>query len=239
MVTTPISQLVQLPSLDELVELYDLDATNISGGGVYHFTPMALTGAPATAVVWGGVTYAPVPVVTTGWTQSGSGTQPAPQIKVANVNLAFSALAIALNDLLGATLTRHRTFRRYLDGQSDADPTVELSRDIYKINQKMSMNKIFIEWQLAPAIDQEGRQLPGRQVLQGACNFRYRVWNGTAFDYTHTTCPYVGTNYFDAFGNSVATPDLDVPGKRVDNCCKTRFPGVALPFGGFPGVARS
>lgn len=238
MTTTPIHQLVQLPSIDEMVELYDLDATNIPGGALYHFTPMAFQG-PATAIIWGGITYTPVPVQTTGWQASGSGTQPTPQIKVANVNLAFSSLAISLNDMLGATLTRHRTFRRYLDGQSDADPTVELSRDVYRINQKLSMNKIFIEWQLAPAIDQEGRLLPGRTVLQGACNFRYRIWNGAAFDYTHATCPYVGASYFDAFGNSVATPNLDVPGKRVGNCCKLRFPNQALPFGGFPGVARS
>jgi len=235
MATTPIKQLTQLPSLDEIIELYDLDATVI-GGTIYRFTPMAYT---ATPILWNGNTYSPVPVETTGWQVTGSGTQPTPKIKVANVNLAFSALAISLGDLLGATLTRHRTFRRYLDGQTDADPTVKLSEDVYRINQKTAQNKIFIEWELAPSIDQEGRLIPGRPVLQAGCPFRYRVWTGAAFDYTHASCPYVGATNFDANGNVVATGDLDVPGKRVLNCCKPRFPTGPLPFGGFPGVARS
>lgn len=234
MTTTPLAQLVQLPNLDERVELYELDAT-VLGGTVYRFTPMAYS---ATAIVWRGDTYSPVPVETTGWQTSGSGTQPTPRIKIANVNLTFSALAIALNDLRGATLTRHRTFRRYLDGQTDADPTVELAPDIYRINQKLSQNKLFVEWELASPMDQEGRLLPGRPVLQGACPFRYRIWDGAAFDYTHAICPYTGSNYFDVNGNVVATAALDVPGKRVANCCKKRFPTGALPFGGFPGVAR-
>src|SRR5262249_33318228 len=130
------------------------------------------------------------------------------------------------------------TFKRYLDGQEDADPTVELFKDVYRISQKVSQNKIFVEWELAAIIDQEGRQLPGRTVLQSSCNFRYRRWTGTEFDYTHVACPYVGTNYFDINGNPVTAPALDVPSKRVKTCCQKRFPNLPLPTGAFPGVNR-
>jgi lambda family phage minor tail protein L len=235
--TLPITSLVQLPQLDELVELYDLDATNIPGGEVYHFTPM--TDGNNSNVVWGGVVYVPVPIQATGFETSSEGTLPTPHIKVANVNLAFSALCVQFKDLLGATLTRHRTFKRYLDGQPDADPTSELGRDVYRINQKVYQNKIFVEWELAAVIDQEGRMLPGRTVLQVACNFRYRRWTGTEFDYTHVTCPYIGDTYFDINGNVVGTPQLDVPSKRVDTCCQRRFQNVPLPTGAFPGVSRA
>jgi lambda family phage minor tail protein L len=234
MATTPLPKLVQQAALDERIELFEIDATAL-GGPVTRFAPDAYS---ATTITWNGNTYAPVPVESSGWQTTGTGTSPTPRLKVGNVGLSFSALCIAYNDLCGAIVTRRRTFRRYLDGQADADPTMEFDPDIFRINQKTSQNKIFVEWELATVADQEGRLLPGRPILQSACPFRYRVWTGSVFDYTHAACPYTGTNYFDVNGNSVATPALDVPGKRVSNCCRKRFPSGALPFGGFPGAGR-
>lgn len=235
-----IDEHVQAAGLDERIELFDIDASAINGE-VYHITPMAFaTPDTPAAVIWGGVTYSPIPMETSGWEVSGKGTLPTPTIKVANVNLAFSALTIAYGDLLGAIVTRHRTFRRYLDGEVDADPTVELPRDVYTINRKSAQNKIFVEWELAPAMDQEGRLLPGRPVLQGACTHIYRRYDSdaAAFNYDNATCPYTGTNYFDFNGDAVTDPALDVASKRLGTCCKKRFTNLPLPTRAFPGVAR-
>lgn len=236
MATRPLEQHVQGAGLDERIELFDLDATAL-GADYYRFTPMAFNTPDTPAdVAWNGNAYAPVPMESSGWEVTGRGTLPAPRIKLANVNLSFSALAIAYGDLLGSVLTRRRTFRRYLDGEVDADPDSIFAIEVYKLNQKVNQNKIFIEWELSPAIDQEGRLLPGRPVLQGACTHIYRRWDGAAFDYSKASCPYTGTDYFDANGVATTAP-LDVCSKRIGTGCKLRF--TVLPTRAFPGAART
>jgi lambda family phage minor tail protein L len=225
---------VQALSLDAYIELFDLDATAL-GGTFYRFVSSSLSD---NAVTWQGNVYTPIPVEATGFEVSGKGTLPTPHIKIANVNLAFSAVAIAYGDLLGCKLTRHRTFQMFLDGQPDADPEAELV-DFFRIERKAAQNKIYVEWELAAWIDQQGAQIPGRQVLQDACTHLYRFWNGSAFDYSKATCPYTGTDYFDVNGNPVASASLDIPGRHIANCCKLRFPGQPLPTRAFPGVAQS
>lgn len=231
--TDTIESLPQQPALDEFIELFELDAT-ILGGSVYRFVSSAYASSPVT---WQGNTYSPIPFQASGFASDGTGLLPTPHLKVANIDLAFSGVAIAFSDLVGCTVTRHRTFRRFLDGQGSADPTAEFAPDVFRIDRKVAQNKIFVEWELAAVIDQEGRVLPGRPILQSACVFRYRHWTGASFDYTNATCPYVGSGNFDINGNSVVGGANDVPSKRIDTCCKVRFSGT-LPFGGFPGVAR-
>lgn len=225
---------VQALSLDNYVELFDLDATSL-GGSLYHFVSSLLSDTPIT---WQTNVYEPVPCEATGFEVNGQGSLPTPHLKVANINLAFSAVAIAYNDLLGCKVTRHRTFKMFLDGQPDADPDAELV-DFYRVERKVAQNKVYVEWELAAWIDQQGAQIPGRQVLQDACTQIYRYWNGSSFDYTKATCPYTGTNYFDVNGNSVSSAAQDVPGRGIANCCKRRFPGQPLPTRAFPGVLLS
>lgn len=234
----------QQPALDELVEFFDIDVTAL-GGTVLHVTSSVYTGS---SVIWDGVTYAPIPLEASGFASDGSGTLPTPHLKMANVNLAASGLNISFNDLLGSVVTRHRTFRRFLDGQSQANPTEEFPPEIYRIDRKVAQNKVLVEWELASVLDQEGLRLPARPVLQSACPFVYRYWAGVDWDLTRATCPYNGadtpapftasTSYFDINGNVVATPALDRASKRFDTCCKKRFPTGILPFGGFPGAER-
>lgn len=228
---------LQQLSLDDHVELFDLDTTSL-GGPLYHFVSSSLPKLDGGDVVWQGNTYVPVPFEASGFEASGKGTLPTPHLKFANINLAFSSVAIAYGDLLGCKVTRHRTFLAFLDGQPDADPEAELV-DFFRVERKVAQNKVFVEWELAAWIDQQGAQIPARQVLQDACTQIYRFWNGAAFDYTKATCPYTGTSYFDVNGNSVGTQAQDVPGRSLDNCCKKRFPGQPLPTWAFPGVAQS
>ena len=46
--------------------------------------------------------------------------------------------------------------------------------DVFRIEQKSNPNRVYVEWKLATTFDQEGRLLPGRQVLQSACPLIYR-----------------------------------------------------------------
>jgi lambda family phage minor tail protein L len=242
-VTTPTTD-IQQPDIGAIVELYDVDATAISGvGEILRFVPAPLIAdrtMPAPApVIWQGNTYEPRAAQSDGWAWDGTGPLPQPTLTLGNTDLAVSALCIANNDLQGAIVTRHRVPFKYLDGQPDADPDIEFDPDIYIVDQKTVQNKMVVTFNLGAAIDIQGRLIPGRQVIQGYCSFRYRSWNGTEFVYSQgsAACPYTGDALFDANGNVVSDPARDACSKRLTNGCKLRFSGD-LPFGGFPGAAK-
>lgn len=217
-----------------LVVLFELDATAL-GGSILRFTSTAYTNS---AILWDGNLYSPVPVEADGFEISATGTLPTPTIRILNTPELQSSV-IALDDLIGATVTRIRTFETFLDLGESPDPTAHFPLDIYKIDRKLSQNKLFIEWELAASIDQEGRNIPGRQILRNFCSHRYRVWDPVAeeFDYTNATCPYVGAAAFDVNDASVTQPN-DQCGKRLGSC-KARFGTDTLPIRAFPGVGRS
>jgi lambda family phage minor tail protein L len=229
-----ITRLAQELQADDLVILYELDASAL-GDNLYRFTSSVYTTEP---VSFGGNVYAPVPVESSGWEWSGQGPFPRPTMTLANVNQVFGAAANAFDDLRGASLTRIRTFRRFLDDGADPDPEAIMPLDVYRVERKTSQNKVAITWELASVFDQEGVLLPRRQVLQSACTHRYRVWDAVAgaFDYTRATCPYAGAQSFTTAGVATSAPN-DRCGKRLSDC-RLRFGSQPLPTRAFPGVAR-
>ena len=114
------------------VELYSLDATKL-GGETYYFTPMTSGGG---LVTFNGVEYSPLPVETEGFEYDGTGKMPRPIIRVSNVNLTFVAVITTYNDLVGAKLTRRRTYAKYLDDGSEPDPNAQFPRDVFYIERK-------------------------------------------------------------------------------------------------------
>lgn len=231
-----IAQIIQSPEPGEIVHMYELD-TSILGGPVYRFTSSALESGP---VVFGGYTYAPIPCQTDGWEMTGKGTVPRPRLRVANVNGLLSQAINEFGDLVNCRFRRIRTFRRFLDGQLDADPNKHWPIDIYRIEQKSNQNKVFVEWTLAAAFDQQGRELPGRQIIQRTCTHRYRRWDAVLqeFDYSKATCPYTGDRFYDTTG-AVTSADNDQCSKLLKTGCILRFGKDPLPTRAFPGVGRS
>lgn len=225
---------IQGASLDEYVHLYKIDCT-ILGGGVFYFTASVDTGG---VVKFAGNTYVPVDFESEGWEWNGQNQLPTPKIRIANTTMYLTALLQQYDDLLGAVVTRTRTFKRFLDNGSNANSLASFKTDIFRVERKATENKFFVELELSSAIDQQGRMLPGRQILKDLCTHRYRVWSDILgdFDYTYVTCPYRGTDYFDTNGNIVIAPN-DRCGKRLQSC-KDRFKEAPLPTRKFPGVAR-
>lgn len=218
-----------------LIALYTLDLTPLGAADIFHWCP----NGPAT---FQGITYAAFDIEADGFEWTGQGAIPQPKLRISNADRAIGAVAKLYQDLVGAKVTRLRTYTQFLDNAASADPDAYFAPDQYVIEQKSSHTKFQIEWALSAAMDQQGRQIPGRLLLRNLCLWRYRVWNPEAippaFDYSHVTCPYVGSAYFDINGNPVSDPGLDTPSKQVDTCCKVRFGAHnTLPFGGFPGVA--
>ena len=220
--------------------------TYVSVPGTAHLpapgTPYVLSGPGV--VSFGGTLYEPFPIAATGYAWSGQGTLPRPTLQIDNTILypgttvpLAASLVIAYADILGATVTRIRTFLQFLDGQPNADPTEMFEPDIYRVDRKSHHDKQYIEWELASSVDQLGLKLPARQVLRDVCNFSYRQWNAATGQFAYFTCPYTGSALFDATGAAQTDPSKDSCSKQLTTGCLARYPQPQpLPFGGFPGV---
>ncbi len=218
-----------------IVSLFMLDTSSL-GGPVYRFVQSQRVGGN---IIFGGLTYTPFDVTFEGLEISGIGAFATPTFTVANTGPVIQALANAYGDLNGCVVTRIRTYARFLDGEAEADPTAYFGPDTYKIERMTEDSPASMSWELSSAIDQEGKMLPGRVIIAGACMWRYRIWDPVAgvFNYGKAQCPYTGAQSYDVNDQPVAAA-LDVPSRQL-SCCKTRFGAdQPLPFGGFPGISR-
>jgi lambda family phage minor tail protein L len=229
-----LASLVQQPAPGDLVELFVFDGTPI-GASIFRYTAGNIDDEP---VLFDGNPYIPIPINAEGFEYNGKGTLPTPTIAISNIENIASALNISYNDFVGATVIRIRTFKEFLDGQPGADPTAVFPYDIFTIERKKNQNKLYVEWELAASLDQQGAMLPGRQALRDVCMHRYRYWNGSQFVYTDATCPYTGSNYFDEENNSTLLPEEDRCSKSLTGC-KLRF-GDHEPLytTALPGIKR-
>jgi len=222
---------VQSYSPGSLVILYELDATSISGGGItrFHDGTNELQGD----IVWDGDTYSAFPIEADGFMLQSKGALPRPTVTIANADGIMSALIIGLNDLIGAKVTRIRTFSKYLDAVNfvggtnpTADPTIKFSDDIFYVARKVLHNNKAIKFELAAPNDVLGVKLPRRQAMQNVCSWTYKS----------TECSYAGGPVADINDVPTGVADDDACGKRLASC-KLRFGDAAqLPYGGFPGL---
>lgn len=226
---------VQKFDIDAVVDLYTLDLTPY-GGPVMRWTPSRpFDGAPC---VWDGDTYESVDITIDGMEMATQGTSPRPRVSIGNVNNEVGAMLVAYDDALGCRVTFTRTLLKYLDGQPNADTTQHFPTEVYRIERVVSMDKDKVAIELAAPSELIGFNIPRNVMLRSTCMFRYRVWNGSAFDYSNATCPYTGAACF--LPNGTGTPDQskDACGKKLTDC-KNRFGETAeLPYGAFPGLGR-
>lgn len=214
-----------------LVELFELDATALGGPVVYFH---AGTNQLSLPVTWQGIEYSPYPIQASGFEKTGRGAQPQPRLQIADITGDVTALNIAYDDLVGAKITRRRTFLKYLDAvnfpggvNASADPTIAFPDEIWTVNRKSSAVPGWIcEYELASASDVAGVQLPRRQCIANVCAWIYRG----------PECGYAGGPVADQNDIPTSDPSLDVCGKRIPSC-KLRFGQFAtLPYGGFPAA---
>jgi lambda family phage minor tail protein L len=183
-------------------------------------------------VTWNGNTYTRLPVKTEGFEFSNTGTLPRPTLTISNLDGNMTTLLLLVNattpgnDLGGATVKRIRTLKKYLDGETAADPHAKFPDEIWYVDRKASETRDLVTFELASKFDLAGVMIPKRQIIANICQWQYRS----------TECGYTGSNYWDINDNSVGTLAADKCGKRLSSC-KLRFGATAeLPFGSFPGA---
>lgn len=221
---------VQTLAPGSIVELYELDATQL-GGEVHYFHPYVTPdGSPIRELTFQGITYTQWPMESAGFEQSGTAKQPQPSLTMGNVNGYISSLVIYFQDLVGAKLTRRRTLSKYLDGESNADPTQEMPPEIWYVERKSLEDDVQVQFDLSSPLNFQGQQLPRGQILANCC--RWLTIGGYRG-------PYCGYN-----GPPVATEfDIITTDASKDKCsglvrgCKLRFGNDnELPYGSYPAA---
>lgn len=227
---------VDLQSLTpgSIITLFELDTSDAGEANLFRFH--AGVNELGNDIVWNGDTYVRFPAEASGFEKRSSGTLPRPKIKVANVTGLLGALVHELDDLVGAKITVTRTFLKYLDaanfadGNDQADPSQYIDREIWTVDRKSTENPVFIEFELAAAIDMPECKLPRRQVIQNTCT--WLMIGG----YRGPYCGYNGGPCANRNDQPVTSMAEDQCGGRLASC-KLRFGEFEpLPYGGFPGA---
>lgn len=136
---------------------------------------------------FGGLSYIAAPINAEGFETNLKGTLPTPKISISTNPGDITALSTIkqkvreLNDLVGAKVTRTRTFLKFLDANNfddnynpEANPNAYLSKDIYFIDRKSLENKYTLEFELATIWDIQDVRLPSRTILASKCPAAYR-----------------------------------------------------------------
>lgn len=210
-----------------IVEMFDLDLTPITEDEEDKFYFTNQVKPDGSKIIWKGITYEPLPILSAGYEKSTTGQIAQPSLTVANIMGTFTQVIDSFDDLVGAKVTRRRTLAKYLDGEPEADSTQEFPLDIFYIERKTAENALTITWQLASVLDLEGLRLPRRVITQNFCQWKYRS----------SECGYTGGAVAKADDTPTTIDGEDICGKRVQSC-RMRFPSGSLPFGGFPGAIR-
>ena len=218
---------------DAIIELFELHYDNTLHGSTDILRWHAGSNADVTGnITWNSNDYARLPVQAEGFEYTNTGTLPRPTLSVANLDGAVTALLLGVNlttpgnDLTGAKVKRIRTLKKFLDGESAADPYATFPIEEWFIDRKATESRDVVSFELASKFDLSNKELPNRQVVANICQWQYRS----------SECSYTGSNYFDVNNNSVATLAQDACGKRLSSCKKRFGENGELPFGSFPGA---
>ena len=97
-----------------LVEMFVYDDRAIGGSNIlrWHAGTKPTGNMP---IVWQGLTYEPFPIEATGFEANAAGKLPRPTLRASNIGGTLGAYLRALQDALGAKVTRKRTLGKYLD----------------------------------------------------------------------------------------------------------------------------
>ena len=141
-----------------IIELFELHLDNVLHGATTVYRWHNGTNANVTGnIVWAGNSYSRQPIEAAGFEYKSGKSLPRPTLTVGNigveasgnyVNVAqISALLLLVNettpgnDLGGAVVKRIRTLKRYLDGESGADPHAQFPTEIWYVDRKASENR--------------------------------------------------------------------------------------------------
>ena len=220
-------------ALNAIIELFELHYDNTLHGSTDILRFHAGSNADVDGnILWNSNSYTRIPIKAEGFEYTNTGTLPRPTLTVANLNGGITALLLGVNattpgnDLTGAKIKRIRTLKRFLDGETAADPYATFPVEEWFVDRKASETRDVVSFELASKFDLDNKQLPNRQVVANICQWEYKS----------SECSYSGSDFFDVNDDSVSTTAQDKCGKRLSSCKKRFGENGELPFGSFPGA---
>lgn len=151
------------------------------------------------SIIFNGIEYSAAPIHAEGFEANSRGKPTSPKLSITSNEDGLPLIAALkqkvklMQDLIGAKVTRIRTFAKYIDAVNfvdgftpdgfSPDPTVRYPEDVYYIERKSQEDKFGIEFELTQVLDVENIKLPGRLVMADKCAFRYRG-KGCCWEYS-------------------------------------------------------
>ena len=217
---------------DHIVELFSLTLTDGRG---FHFIDSQ---SHAEAVRLGDIVYTPLSLKASGFRWEAESRPVRPRLDITSPPTALLQAAHA-RTLSRASLTRITTFRAELAPPAGEGGGSCFMPETWQASRILRLDDSHLQLEMMPLDGFEGRYLPARVMMRDFCQHHYRQWDAAKnqFDYSHATCPYMGSAYWDERGESTTNPGLDACSLRLESGCKKRFT-TSLPFRGFPGVSR-
>ena len=220
-------------ALNAIIELFELhyDSTLHGDSDILRFHAGSNADVDGN-ILWNSNSYTRIAIKAEGFEYTNTGTLPRPTLTVANLNRGITELLLGVNettpgnDLTGAKVVRIRTLKRFLDGETDADPYATFPVEEWFVDRKATETRDVVSFELASKFDLDNKQLPNRQVVANICQWEYKS----------TECSYTGTDFFDVNDNTVSASAQDKCGKRLSSCKKRFGENGELPFGSFPGA---
>ncbi|TGQ76296.1 phage minor tail protein L, partial [Mesorhizobium sp. M8A.F.Ca.ET.207.01.1.1] len=207
------------------ITVYELDASSFGADKLFFHAHLQ-----SGVIWWQGQEYGPWPIESSGFERT-SDQPPNPRLRVSNIDGRITAMCLLFDDLVGARIIRRQTLAKYLDatnfeeGNPSADPARHFPDDVWFIERKIGEDKQMVEVELTTAIDLNGQQLPGRQIIAGMCGGLVRG------GYRGAYCGYNGPAVADSDDVPTDDPARDQCGGRVRSC-KLRFgQDKPLPYG--------
>lgn len=227
---------VQRLEREAKVVLFEIDVTKL-GGELLRFSPI-VDGQEAWPIEFGGNQYQRLPIKAEGFEWNGTGTAPRPSLTLLAKDLVFLSLIVNSNDLVGCPVRRIRTYRKYLDDGEFPNPAATFPIDHYRIERKTKQVRKQLSFELSTPMDQQGVQVPARQVIRDTCLHRFRYWANGQWNYQGVTCPYAGEAMYKPNGEATLVPTEAACGKRISDCKLHMGADAVLPMFAFPGVGR-
>lgn len=172
------------------------------------------------SLFWAGQEYIAAPIIADGFETNLKGSPAIPTLSMTVSDEGIPQLSILkqrirdLGDIVGAKITRIRTFAKFIDAANffnnivpqnfSPDPTQELPRDIFYIDRLANENKTMIQYELSPLFVTEGITLPGRIISENTCPWLYRG-EGCLYEYSNRKSYVHGDANLPQYAPPVAT----------------------------------
>lgn len=223
----------QQSELPPIVEIFEIDATNIGHGKFYFCDNIwvdkevvdddgeSITRIISKPVRVGGTDYYPLPIKL-GEIETGSDdAEKTAALSVSIVGYSMRGILAETNWFRGAYLKRYYIMREHTDYGDNPNASALFGKQLWFIDAHgFNAKEAVANFTLAHTIGYD-RQITGQQII-GYCQFdNYRKWDGEKFIYPSDCCPYTGTKCFNK--KNVATTNVNDACKRDQKACELRF----------------